>query len=387
MAVHQNSICLAGHRFYSVSQGGVELQTRYIGDALAKGGWRVDYLAPNTDGKTGFEDVTARVKVWWYPHFSYIWQAPTALIQDILERIRPDVIYQRGRGQLAESGVLLRYAERTGIPYVFGLSSDTDLDVLYATKTNFTAYKPLWKRLGLLPYSIYLDTSRNAILRQAGYIIAQHEDQAQSVIDKIRRQPYLLRTIHPEVKGEIQKSPEKIVLWVCNYRPFKQGDLFVELADRCKDLNATFIMVYGRTKPEYIEPVLREAKRVSNLTIYAELPPHEVEALMEKASVFVNTSRNEEGFPNTFVQSWLRETPVVSLSVDPGEVLKREKIGICSGSFERLVDDVTELVQNDKRRVNMGKQAREYAERVHGFSYNCDKIVELFSNVVARTCH
>ena len=200
---------------------------------------------------------------------------------------------------------------------------------------------------------------------------------------KMGREPYLMRTIHPELVGEARKSDEKTVLWVSNYRPLKQGELFVRLARECKQIDCRFVMVGGRTKPEYLAPVIEEARRTENLTVFGEIYPTEVESLMEEAALFVNTSLRE-GFPNTFVQSWLRETPTISLHVDPGDVLKREEIGICSGNFEQLVRDIIYLVERDEDRLEMGKRARRYAEEMHGFARNAGKIAEFFDTVVSE---
>ena len=53
--------------------------------------------------------------------------------------------------------------------------------------------------------------------------------------------------------------------------------------------------------------------------------------LLARSHIFVNTSTHE-GFPNTFIQSWLREVVVVSLQVDPDQVLERQQVGIAAGS-------------------------------------------------------
>jgi glycosyltransferase involved in cell wall biosynthesis len=378
---YQPVICIAGHRFYTEKHGGVELQTRYIGEALADAGWKVAFLSPSLNGKVGKEELNENTHVWWYPHFSFSFQAPKKLINKFLDSIQPSVVYQRGRGQLTNNNLILRYAHQKAIPYVFALSSDMDLDGFYEIKTTIKAYKPLWKRIMLIPYALWLDKAMRSILRQADYLVAQHEGQLHRIKDKLHTEPNILRTIHPKLNHVASKSNEKIVLWANNYKPIKQGELFVRLASQCKKLNCRFIMIYGKTKEEYIRPVLKEASGLDNLILLGEISYEEAEDFIEKASVFVNTSIFE-GFPNTFVQSWLRETPTISLNVDPGGVIKREKIGICSGNFEQLVKDVKHLIENDQGRIDIGKRARAYAEEVHGFEHNAGKIADFFSNII-----
>ncbi len=381
MLKNRLTICISGHRYYTEKDGGVEIQTRYIGESLAKSGWQVAFLCPNTFGKTGIEKIDDHTRILWYPHFSFSFQVPRVQIRRMLDTVLPHVFYQRGRGQLTGNEFILRYAKEKSIPYVFSLSSDADLDGSYEVKTTLNSNMTLWKKMVLVPYALRLDRGMRRILKGANYIAVLHEGQAYKMRKDLGRSPFILRTLHPEINHMPIKSEPNTILWVCNYRPLKQGELFVDLADCCRAMNCRFIMVYGNTKEEYINPVLEKASGKDNLAIHGKMDFHEVEKLMEKASIFVNTSIYE-GFPNTFIQSWLRETPVVSLSVNPGGVITREKIGMCSGNFKQLVKDVGFLVENNKLRRDMGKRARDYAERVHGFNRNFQNIANFFSQVV-----
>jgi len=383
MGKNNPTICIAGHHFIADKSGGVELQTYYIGKALARSGWSVAFLCPSLNGKSGSETIGGGLQVWRYPAFSLAFQAPKGLLKDMLGAIEPKVFYQRGRGHLRGIGPIRRYSKENGVPLVFALSSDADLDSLYEARTTLKAHKPLWKRIVLLPYELFLDAIMRKVILHSDYLVGQHQDQITKLMLKFNRRAHLIRTIHLEIEQEPDKSDDKIVLWVANYRPRKQGALFVRLAEECAGLSCHFVMVYGKTKKEYIQPVLQAAQGKENLTICGEMAVDEIERLMEKSILFVNTSEpGYEGFPNTFVQSWLRETPTVSLSCNPGRIITGEKIGMCSRSFPQLVRDVKLLVERDEERLSMGKRARAYAENAHGFERNIERISEYFSGVL-----
>lgn len=378
------TICIAGSHFVAEKQGGVELQTRYLGQALANSGWRVVYLSPSLAQKQGVETIDSKTEIWWLPQRSYGFQYREREIEDILDHTQPSVFYMRGRSQLQESGIVLRYAKRNSIPFVFALSSDADLDFSTGTRAVLSSSKTVWRRTALTPYALWSDWKLRMTLCQADYLVSQHEDQARGVQHKLRRDSRILRTFHGEIGVELQKSLKPQVVWAANYRPWKQGELFLKLAQRLSETAVEFIMIYGRTKKEYITPILAKAQGIGNLRLIGASSPAEVEREIESAALFVNTSLPCEGFPNTFVQSWLRETPVVSLQVDPGGVFSREKIGICSGNFDRLVGDVSYLISNVEKRLEMGRRARAYAEKVHGLRENTGKINQLFEQFAQR---
>ena len=66
----------------------------------------------------------------------------------------------------------------------------------------------------------------------------------------------------------------------------------------------------------------RLVKRIEgneNIEYLEELDMDDANSILERSSVLVNTSMFE-GFSNTFIQAWLRRTPVLSLNSDPDEL-------------------------------------------------------------------
>jgi glycosyltransferase involved in cell wall biosynthesis len=62
------------------------------------------------------------------------------------------------------------------------------------------------------------------------------------------------------------------------------------------------------------------------------------------ARVFINTS-DTEGFPNSYLQSWIRGTPVVAF-FDPDDVIQRERLGFAVSSLEDMQNHVCALVSD-----------------------------------------
>jgi len=177
----------------------------------------------------------------------------------------------------------------------------------------------------------------------------------------------------PETVGPKSDPPE--VLWLASLKRWKHPEHFIEVADRCEDLDCQFTLVGRPSDENLLETVESKVAEIDNLQYLGGCTPAESNELIERASIFVSTSTGE-GFPNTFIQSWLRKTPVLSLSFDPDNVLERFDTGRVSGNIDRLESDVRELVENEELRYRMGDAARAYATENHSIELIVDRFEE-----------
>jgi glycosyltransferase involved in cell wall biosynthesis len=105
-------------------------------------------------------------------------------------------------------------------------------------------------------------------------------------------------------------------------------------------------------------------KQLRNLEYLGELPIERVNEELSQSDIFVNTS-SAEGFPNTFIQAWLRGTLVISCFVDPDRCLSQGGAGIVAGSPSQLISVVGELL-NDRGRIReLGEAGRRYGYANH----------------------
>ncbi len=378
-------LCIAGHRHWSEHSGGVELQTRYLGEALRATGWHVAYLCHSLTGKHGSQSEAPGCTIWWIPSYPYGFCVRRREIHKLLADLRPDVIYQRGWGVLQESGVVLEFALRHNIPYVFALSSDGTVRWPFPTARTFALQRyPRWRSWLLLPYALWSDTRLRMTLRRAPYLFAQHSQQQALLARRYGRASLIVPSLHPELHRPVQKHPTPLVVWLHNYRPHAQLDVALRIAAEYERTGVEFHLVTGSTRPEQLRELRRWRRLPSNVRLSGALPAEEAQRLLEQAWVLLHTGLYE-GLPNSFIQAWMRETPVVSLWVDPDDVLQREAIGFCAhGDLSALRAALDRFLYDPHWRRAIGLRARAYAERHHGLVHNRARISCLFEGICQR---
>jgi hypothetical protein len=115
-----------------------------------------------------------------------------------------------------------------------------------------------------------------------------------------------------------------------------------------------------------------------NLEYVGQKTLEEVNELLARAHIFVNTSTHE-GFPNTFIQAWLRDVAVVSLSVDPDQLLESQHVGIAAHSESALFAAVRTLVDKPDVRASYALRGHHHATASHSMR-NAEEEVRLIDS-------
>jgi glycosyltransferase involved in cell wall biosynthesis len=154
------------------------------------------------------------------------------------------------------------------------------------------------------------------------------------------------------------------LLWVSNIQQLKRPEMFLELARRLKACTASMV---GGTQPrahDLFEQIRARATCVGNLTFHGPLPYRATNHLFDRAHVFVNTSETE-GFPNTFLQAWIRGVPVVSL-FDPDNVTRREGLGHAVANLDEMASAAHCLATDSQAWHEMSARCSAYMARRYG---------------------
>ena len=336
--------------------GGAEYQISLLIDTLAASGkFELFYLAHHVEAEDRKRSYRA-IQIGKPGHISRFGYFMDALpLYKALRTIAPEVIYQRVAG--GYTGICAHYARLNRVRMVWHVAHDSDVSL----DNSFFGRNPLRRFL-----------ERRSIeygIRHASHIVTQTHDQARLLAANYAREPdMVLPNFHPLPDVTWKKSEPIKVVWIANLKPIKRPDAFVRLASALRDLaNVEFVMIgepAGSEARDWGDALMRDIRAATNLKYLGKLSQDEVNRQLEQAHVFVNTSV-QEGFPNTFIQAWMRQVPVVSLSVNPDRVLDTERVGLFAGDEPALAKAVRTLVTETGQWREFAERARAYAARRH----------------------
>jgi glycosyltransferase involved in cell wall biosynthesis len=337
--------------------GGAEYQISLLIDTLVDSGeYDVHYLTHFVDAR----DRPRRYRVsrigngGSIPRFGYFMEAKS--LYGLLVESRPDIIYQRVA--CAYTGVCAFYSRRHAVPLVWHAAHDTEVTRQHLDNArNFV-------RLRLEKWAVEWG------VRNASRIVVQTQRQAELLRENYARTAdAVIPNFHPSAIEPIDKAGPLTVVWIANLKPWKQPEIFVRLAQALKSCESVrFIMVgapaAGAGNLQWQEALMQEIESTPSIQYVGEITQRQVNELLAHAHIFVNTSVHE-GFPNTFIQAWLRDVAVVSLQVDPDHVLSREGAGIVAHSESGLRDAVRGLIEDEGARAEYVRRGREHANTHH----------------------
>jgi glycosyltransferase involved in cell wall biosynthesis len=347
--------------------GGAEYQISLLIDALvADRHSEVHYLTHFIDQRNktrnyGISQIGAGGPI---PRLGYLMDASS--LYGTLRRLRPSVIYQRVA--CAYTGICAFYSRRSSIPMIWHVAHDSDVT------------PQLLERGRNVPRQLLEKWAVEYGARNATRIVVQSRHQAGLLRNNYSRHAALIPNFHPTATEAIVKSGPLTVIWIANLKPWKRPDVFVRLAGSFgKRPDVRFIMV-GSPPPstgnrEWREALTRSIDATSNLEFVGQKTHAEVNDLLARSHIFVNTS-TQEGFPNTFIQAWMRDVAVVSLSVDPDGVLERERVGVCARTEAALEVAVRALLDDPTARSGYAQRGREHAAAHHSLD-NVRRLVDL----------
>ena len=363
MTSKQTLVILVANYFEQCS-GGAELQAYYLAETAKNNHWDVHYIfISNGDPYKNSLGITlhpikksklaAKLGNIKYVYLFQIWRR--------LYQINPDAVYQRAASSL--SGIANLYASLNSKKMVFHIAHDNGvIPIKLNWRSFFQVPELLLKKSGL---------------KRSTTIIAQTNYQAQKFLKTYGRAvTRVIPNAHPEPETLQVKNKTLSIVWIANMKPIKQPEIFIELAAELKKTHDVDCTMIGRI--DNYSDTIRKAVNEGYIKALGEISNDKVNELLEKSHILINTSISE-GFSNTFIQAWMRGTPVVSLHVNPDNLFSTQNIGFCSMDFNGLVRDVSRLLKNENDILNsMAASSIEYAHKHHSIN-NMHELLKEFS--------
>ena len=231
--------------------------------------------------------------------------------------------------------------------------------------------------LGRLNYKIY-----EYGLKRADVVITLAEYMKKALYQNYGVKSVVIKSGHPIPKGPFKKDDPPTILWISRLIELKKPEIFLQLAKALKKLNVNLILVGPGS---YLKKEITEfANTHKNLDFIPGVPSGKDNEYYERASLLINTSIHE-GYSNTFIQAWLRETPVVSLDVDPDCDICENGLGYhAKGDLNAMVNKIKEFMENPPKLKEMGRKCREYAIKNHDIKKTAEQHYKLYQWVLKQ---
>jgi len=330
---------------FDFQKGGAEYQYKILEEYL-KGKYEIYYLfrhpEPLTKNRCLIYDYRFRKR---YSPYLY---TDALVIYRLIKSILPDIIYKRGVNYIAAIGA--HYARLQKSRMILHISSQRNVD-----KSRYNS-----------GVEVFLDFVNQNIakyaIKNANKIICQAQYQNKLLQANYGRScDLIMPNILPIPEITVKKTLPIKIIWISNFKQLKQPELFIDLADHFKNShNIKFIMIGRPALGLWQKQLFEKIDRLPNLEFRGELELEQIDEVLRESHILVNTSKYE-GFPNTYIQAWMRKVPVVALNSDPDDIIKTHEIGFHSKTFLNMVHDVRYLINNKEMLERMGTRAQTFS--------------------------
>jgi glycosyltransferase involved in cell wall biosynthesis len=278
----------------------------------------------------------------------------------VLLRVPEPLLYQRGASSLTAAAWLAARLRKKR--FVWAVASDVDCDAAAAHRRAAGGSHANPVRLA---WGYALSRLVDRAICGADVILYQHEGQRAMLLAGRRVRPerltLLRNAVQPAEKPPLTRGERHRVAWVGSIRPGKHPELFLDVAAASR-VSAEFVMA-GRLYPPSAG-LFADGAPTHGVKWAGELAHLEVMELLRQARVLVSTSE-VEGFPNTWLEAWTAGTPVASLSLDPGDVLRVHGCGWVANTPEELAAAVRRACSDDTAWDAASQACREYVQSAH----------------------
>ncbi len=348
--------------------GGAEMQQVEIAKELKKRGHEISFMTygKNNDNKNSLDRIQI-FSVYDRNHAKdYSILKKAFFIYKKMKEVDADIYFCRA-GSPGISSIFCKLNKKILIK-----SIATDAEV-----ARESLIKKNWFIDYLLKIANWLD------LKLSDTIVSQSEFQKLKLKERFNLNSTVIKNSLDVSLQFNKKSSGDYLLWVGTIRSIKQPELLLKVAQYFPDYK--FVIIGGKGEnSEYFKKIKNTAEKIKNINFKGFVSPQEIYYYYQKAILLINTSKTE-GFPNIFLEAWLHFIPVVSLNVDPDEIISRYKLGFHSKTFEQMLINIETLLKDKELLEMMGKNGRKYVEENHDIRKAADQYEILIQDMIKNS--
>jgi glycosyltransferase involved in cell wall biosynthesis len=211
-------------------------------------------------------------------------------------------------------------------------------------------------------------------LEHANHVVCQTQEQKKALYKNHKINATIFRNVFDF--ENLRKTKKKdYILWVGRSQRLKKAESFIKLAKNNPNLN--FIMILNKQEEDYFKEIKSQAKKLKNLKFIEKVPFYKIQKYYDEAKVFVSTSLYD-GFANTFIQSGIGKTPVLTLHSNPDNFINKYECGyFANNSEEKLNEYLNKLIKDKKEYNKLSQNIHNYVKEKYDIKKNITVIKEL----------
>ncbi|MCW1930178.1 MAG: glycosyltransferase family 4 protein [Candidatus Kerfeldbacteria bacterium] len=289
------------------------------------------------------------------------------LLFNLMRKIQADIYIQRSAS--AGTGLIALLAHFWRKKFVYMTAHEIDCNGGFEQQNSWLAGK-------LFQFGI----------RSADLVVTQSQEHAQMITAHHRRSSIVIPSLYAIAPESAFEHIEKTyTLWVGRCEDWKRPEIFIELAHRHPEQEFVMISPESNNQSDYYIEIKKQLEHApKNLRHVTYVPFAEIDEYFKHAKLFINTS-SYEGFPNTFVQAMKNQTPILSLVVNPDQMLEHAGCGASAhNDTEQFYALAKKYLSTPALLSKCGQAGYRYAKEIHDSHKITQQYTELFEDLIQK---
>jgi len=297
----------------------------------------------------------ARVLRWFYKRFPAIYNA--------VREYQPNFLIQECAG--FETGLMAFIGSKMKIPFIYRVANDMDADDRY--KKRLHKYQQMAYRFGL--------KHADAIICQNNYQYERFKRKYPLKKISIIHNPYYNAGVLPAIRSHNER---KYIAWLGIFQSQKNLPALLEIVESLPGIEFWLAGRSGNHLDNDTKLALNKLNQCSNVKFVGYLKRTEIIHFLSNAYAMLNTS-HYEGFSNTFLESFLAGTPVITTDkVDPDNIIYNHKLGLIAKDYAEIPSLIISIIKNNNYDI-IAQTCRQYVLREHDPKILANRLIEILS--------